>query len=639
MKQIYPLCKVAVLLLAVLTTNFLNAQSAVNCVNGVALPDGAVETIFLDVSYNGTVPPTCPDASTLTSVDIVFDHEYLSDLQMILIAPTGEAITLIGEPNFLNGLNNTFTTTFTTNLTDIAWDSANPATSGSGTWQPYSAGAGAATSTITSFSQFTGSACGVWGLKIVDAQAEDSGNLQSLTLNFPDSGLSCTAGASPVCPASFDFAGDDTDLCAADGRTVTFTETSCTGLTGSPNLVGDLYLYENGTSPYHKPAPLNFENLIDVFASTKSNTTPTGIRILDNVVCGTAATADQITCKNPELFVEEFDIVCGSTFTLDMPTHNGQSCEPDTFSYFLIVYDYDEGQYQPFCSEAIDRYDIILFPDQADFTIAFTDNGCDVPQAHLRSGDGRDCLTKDMTFLSCASDVASWSYEFSATEISMALTKSAANAACYTDIPADTYLSNCAGCAVNVLPTELVSFTGYAKEQVNVLRWETAKEENLSHYEIECAGTDRIFKNIGSKTGAEGTETNVYKSYNFTDMNPTQTAYYRLRIVDTDGSAEYSDVIKVDNRNGGFGVSNIAPMPVKNTVGFDLNTLQAGEVNISIYNANGAVQIQKELYQEAGRTRQNVDMHGLPAGIYFMHITTGDEAKTVRLIKSNSGSF
>ena len=627
MTQFYKNCQAVLLAALFLTFNSLHAQD-LSCGGGVALPDGAVETIFIDVSYTGAL--TCPDASTLAGVNLVFDHEYLGDLQIILIAPSGEGITLIGEPNFTNGANNTFNTTFTTNALDTPWDSASGLTSGSGTWQPFSAGGGAATSTITSFSQFSGSACGVWGLKIVDAQAEDSGNLTTFTLQFPPSDLACTSGASPVCPASYDFEPDDALLCASEDRTVSFTQISCTGLDGTPgeggSLVGDIYLYENGTAPYHKPAPLNFEELIDVFASTKSNTTPTGIRILDNVVCGTAATADQITCKNPELLAEEFDISCGETFDLTMPNHNGQSCEPDSFTYFMIVYDYNENQYQPFCSGSIERYDVVVFPDQANFAINETASGCDVPQIELISQDNRTCLSKNMTFVSCSADLATWSYTVTAAEISMALTKSAANAECYTDIT-DTHTTSCPGCAVNALPVELTSFTGYAKESVNVLRWASDNEINFSHYTLERAGADLVYRPADRQEGK-----GQPSDYSFIDMNPETVSYYRLRMTDLDGTETLSEVVRIENKNRGFTVSDVAPMPVQNTVNFKVSTAAATDVHISLYDASGKLHIQQTSLVE-GSVQQNLEVSDLPAGVYFLRVQTQSETVSQRIIK------
>jgi len=78
-----------------------------------------------------------------------------------------------------------------------------------------------------------------------------------------------------------------------------------------------------------------------------------------------------------------------------------------------------------------------------------------------------------------------------------------------------------------------------------VIKWQTAQEENVSGFEIQssCNGTDwKVISTLPAKGNAS-----VSQSYNYSDATSlinanSNTLYYRLRIVDKDGSYQYSGV-------------------------------------------------------------------------------------------------
>lgn len=90
------------------------------------------------------------------------------------------------------------------------------------------------------------------------------------------------------------------------------------------------------------------------------------------------------------------------------------------------------------------------------------------------------------------------------------------------------------------LPVSLLSFTAQAQGQKVITAWQVAGERNFSRYEVERSATALNFSSIG-KVSASGAT-----AYQFTDPHPLPGAnYYRLRLVDQDGSATYSKVVVV----------------------------------------------------------------------------------------------
>lgn len=90
------------------------------------------------------------------------------------------------------------------------------------------------------------------------------------------------------------------------------------------------------------------------------------------------------------------------------------------------------------------------------------------------------------------------------------------------------------------LPVKLTSFNGRATTQGAALTWLVASEENFSHYEVQKSNDQRRFETIGRVNGQNR------KQYDFLDENATGTNYYRLKMVDKDGTSSYSKTVRVD---------------------------------------------------------------------------------------------
>ncbi|MGI4832303.1 MAG: T9SS type A sorting domain-containing protein [Janthinobacterium lividum] len=94
------------------------------------------------------------------------------------------------------------------------------------------------------------------------------------------------------------------------------------------------------------------------------------------------------------------------------------------------------------------------------------------------------------------------------------------------------------------LPVTLVSFTAQAQGPDALLRWTTASELHNDHFEVEASPDGQVFRRIGTLAGA-GTSSQAH-DYQLVDPALAHYAaspvYYRLRQVDTDGTACYSPV-------------------------------------------------------------------------------------------------
>lgn len=110
--------------------------------------------------------------------------------------------------------------------------------------------------------------------------------------------------------------------------------------------------------------------------------------------------------------------------------------------------------------------------------------------------------------------------------------------------------------ATGPLPVNLLNFNAKAVEKKVKVYWTTASELNIDKYDVERTIDKEQFSYIGMKK-AIGPAAN-YNNYELFDNEPVQgTQYYRLKIIDNDGIAKYSQLAPVNFSNQQFGINSI----------------------------------------------------------------------------------
>jgi hypothetical protein len=101
---------------------------------------------------------------------------------------------------------------------------------------------------------------------------------------------------------------------------------------------------------------------------------------------------------------------------------------------------------------------------------------------------------------------------------------------------------------VSPLPVRLVSFTAQQLDGQVQLKWQSTSEENTSHFDVERSADGKNFSLLLTKKAQGNSATLV--SYNALDNSPLGgTSYYRLRMVDLDGTFEYSNLVSVSSES------------------------------------------------------------------------------------------
>ncbi|HMF69954.1 MAG TPA: T9SS type A sorting domain-containing protein [Flavitalea sp.] len=143
------------------------------------------------------------------------------------------------------------------------------------------------------------------------------------------------------------------------------------------------------------------------------------------------------------------------------------------------------------------------------------------------------------------------------------------------------------------------------------LTWETVTENNVKQYDVEYSYNNRDFQRAGIVNAANRT----FYTYNHT-TSARPSMFYRLKIIDNDGSSVYSNVITVSNslaKPDDF----IAPTIIRDGV---LNiTLTNSYKNLQVFNSAGVEVFQENVGERTGN-RLGFTLPELPAGAYFVKL-------------------
>ncbi len=182
-----------------------------------------------------------------------------------------------------------------------------------------------------------------------------------------------------------------------------------------------------------------------------------------------------------------------------------------------------------------------------------------------------------------------------------------------------------------VVPVELTSFTAQASGNSVTLNWKTATETNNLGFEIQRNLTGE-FVTVGFIEGV-GTTTEPHQ-YSYIDQNLDNGGYeYRLKQIDYDGSAQYSDVVKVEV----FSVTTLElkqnyPNPFNPSTNIKFNIPSSGYVNLSVFNLVGekVKEIVNEILSE-GEYNLKFDASNLPSGIYIAKLSSDNFNQSIKM--------
>ncbi|AZQ63489.1 T9SS type A sorting domain-containing protein [Flammeovirga pectinis] len=186
------------------------------------------------------------------------------------------------------------------------------------------------------------------------------------------------------------------------------------------------------------------------------------------------------------------------------------------------------------------------------------------------------------------------------------------------------------------LPVSLTYFEAFIENNTVALEWETASEQNASHFDIQRSVDRKNWKTLGTVQAAGNSNAAIL--YEFIDEAPTATAFYRLHQVDFDGANEYFGplYVKLDGVEENFKVV-IMPNHAHKGEKIQLQAIgiqEGGDLSIKIFNAHGhLVYEDKQEQVSSSSLLMPLDISDrLGTGMYYVVVQSGKEIVKEKLL-------
>ncbi|MDR6808944.1 hypothetical protein J2Y45_006158 [Dyadobacter sp. BE34] len=167
------------------------------------------------------------------------------------------------------------------------------------------------------------------------------------------------------------------------------------------------------------------------------------------------------------------------------------------------------------------------------------------------------------------------------------------------------------------LPVTLTHFDAYPENNSVQLTWSTSQESNSKHFEVERSADTRSWNQIGV-VSASGNR-NGLTNYHMTDLSPLEDInYYRLKMVDLDGTFAYSRIKSVRVNEGKKVVSYVFPNPASDKLVIADNNA-SGIKSVLIYYSDGKLALSTDKV-----TDNEINIKSLPAGKYLIRLIYND---------------
>lgn len=174
------------------------------------------------------------------------------------------------------------------------------------------------------------------------------------------------------------------------------------------------------------------------------------------------------------------------------------------------------------------------------------------------------------------------------------------------------------------LPIKLKAFTVQTQNDKSVmLRWTSVLETNSSKYVIQKSVDGRNFVDLDEVKGA-GSSTTV-RNYSYIDADlASGTAYYRLKLVDIDGTVDFTKILYINSSASTLNLS-VFPNPFRGEIQLKgINTADVNRNSIRVFNTMGS----EVGYRVIGGNAIVIDP-SLPKGVYILRV----KGQAVKLFK------
>jgi len=198
----------------------------------------------------------------------------------------------------------------------------------------------------------------------------------------------------------------------------------------------------------------------------------------------------------------------------------------------------------------------------------------------------------------------------------------------HDDIESRWSLTQMLGNIVNPLPLTLLNLTAIKENDTALVDWQTADELNTSHFNIQRSTDGVRFITVGTMSAKAGSAQNNYTYANEVAGMAPGKVYYRLQMVDKDGSFTYSKIVYITIVNGVR--ITIHPNPARGyfIIG-NYESIDIKNARVLVTDLTGRTFISQKFHNA---TQQKINIAPLSKGLYMVSVITPGNVQTQKLV-------
>lgn len=184
-----------------------------------------------------------------------------------------------------------------------------------------------------------------------------------------------------------------------------------------------------------------------------------------------------------------------------------------------------------------------------------------------------------------------------------------------------------------LLPIVMTPLKATYSNGVSHLFWSSLQEQNSSYYEILKSRDGVNFNSIARVNAKGNSETEM--NYHFKDiLADAGLSYYRLKLVDKDGTYQYSNIAVLNVNVKGVNITGVYPAPFTNRVNITVSTEKADRAVLNLFDNTGKLLVSQQ--QPINKGINNLvlaNLGSLANGLYILKVQIGDEVTVKKLTK------
>lgn len=188
----------------------------------------------------------------------------------------------------------------------------------------------------------------------------------------------------------------------------------------------------------------------------------------------------------------------------------------------------------------------------------------------------------------------------------------------------------CIPVPTTVLAIRLDYFTGILKEKKGLLKWRSSYEKDILEFEVQKSlnGKDFMLLTKMAPLNISGSE------YLTEDISlATGSNFYRLKVVNKDGTIDYSQVVKINYKKGTPSGWSVYPNPAQGDAQLVYQSIIAKQITVNLTDMAGKL-ISRTIHNiSAGNNKVMLPSQRLHSGMYLVSIFSEGEMETTAFIK------